>query len=57
MATASFTDAELLCFDHDIITIIRKIKNQHQRTDINSIHKKTVKIPDYHNVSKKFFNI
>ena len=58
MATALFTDAELLCFDHDIITIIRKIKNQHQRTDSqNSIHKKTITIPDYHNVSKKFLNI
>ena len=56
MATALFTDAELICFDHDIIKIIRKIKNQHQRADINSIHKKIIKIPDYH-VSKKFLNI
>ena len=39
MATASFTDTELMCFDH-IITIIRNIKNQYQRPDINSIHKK-----------------
>ena len=38
------------------ITIIRKIKNQHQRADINSIQKKIIKIPDYH-VSKKFLNI
>ena len=56
MATALFTDAELICFDHDIIKIIRKIKNQHQRADINSIHKKIIKIPDYH-VSKEFLNI
>ena len=38
MATALFTDAELICFDHGIIAIIRKIKNQHQCADINSIH-------------------
>ena len=50
MATALFTDAELICFDHDIIKIIRKIKNQHQRADINSIHKKIIKIPDYLNI-------
>ena len=57
MARALFTDAELICFDHDIITIIRKIKNQHQRADINSIHKKIIKIPDCHDVSKEFLNI
>ena len=59
MATALFTHAELICFDHDIIKIIRKIKNQHQhqRTDINSIHNKIIKIPDYHDVSKEFLNI
>ena len=57
MATALFTDAELICFDHDIIKIIRKIKNQHQRADINSIHNKIIKIPDYHDVSKEFLNI
>ena len=57
MAKALFTDAELICFDHDIITIIRKIKNQHQRADINSIHKKIIKIPDYHDISKEFLNI
>ena len=57
MTTALFTDAELICFDHDIITIIRKIKKQHQRADIISIPKKIVKIPDYHDVSKEFLNI
>ena len=57
METALFTDAELICFDHNIITIIRKIKNQHQRADINSIHKKIIKIPDYRDVSKEFLNI
>ena len=57
MATALFTDAELICFDHDIIKIIRKIKNQHQRADIYSIHKKIIKIPDYHDVTKEFLNI
>ena len=57
MATALFTDAELICFDHDIIKIIRKIKNQHQRADINSIHKKIIKIPGYHDVSKQFLSI
>ena len=31
MATALFTDAELLCFDHDIITISEKLK-----TNINA---------------------
>ena len=40
MATTLFTDAQLICFDHDIIAIIRKIKNQRHRADINSIHKK-----------------
>ena len=54
MATALFTDAELICFDHDIIKIIRKIKKQHQCADINSIHKKNIKI---HDVSKEFLNI
>ena len=57
MAIALFTDAELISFDHDIIIIIRKIKNQHQRADINSIHKKIIKIWDYHDVSKEFLNI
>ena len=57
MATALFTDAELICFDHDIIKIIRKIKNQHQRADINSIHKKIIKILDHHHVFKDFLNI
>ena len=57
MTTALFTDAELICFDHDTTKIIRKIKNQYQRADINSIHKKIIKIPDYHNVSKEFLNI
>ena len=57
MATALFTDAELICFDKDIIKTIRKIKNQYQRADINSIHKKIIKIPDYHNVSKEFLSI
>ena len=57
MATALFTDAELICFDHDIIKIIRKIKNQHQRADINGIHNKIIKIPNYHDVSKEFLKI
>ena len=56
IATALFTDNELICFDHDIITIIRKIKNQHQRTDINSIRKKIIKIPNYDDVSEEFLN-
>ena len=43
MATSLFTEAELICFNHGI-EIIRKIKNQHQRADINSIHKKIIKI-------------
>ena len=49
MATSLFTEAELICFNHGI-EIIRKIKNQHQRADINSIHKKIIKIPDYLNI-------
>ena len=57
MTTALFTDAELICFDHDIIKIVRKIKNEHQRADIYSIHKKIIKIPDYHDVNKEFLNI
>ena len=57
METASFTDTELICFDHGIITIIRKIKNQHQRADLTSIHKKIIKISDCHDVSKEFLNI
>ena len=57
MATALFTDTELICFDHDIITIIRNIKNQYQRPDINSIHKKIIKIPDFSDISKEFLNI
>ena len=36
MATALLTGAELIRFDHDIIKIIRKIKTQHLRADINS---------------------
>ena len=56
MATALFTDAELIYFDHDI-KIIRKIKNQHQRVDISIIHNKIIKIPDYHDVYKEFLNI
>ena len=68
MATALFTDAELICFDHDI-KMIRKTKNQHQhqhqRADIKSIHKNYIhqnsivfiKIPDYRDVSKEFLNI
>ena len=56
MATSLFTDAELICFNHDI-EIIRKIKNQHQRADINSIHKKIIKLPDYHEVYKEPLSI
>ena len=56
MATTLVTDTELICFDHGIITIIRKIKNQHQRADINSIRKKVIKIPNYHDVSTEFLN-
>ena len=55
MTTAFLTEAELICFDHNI-TIITKIKNQHQRAGV-SIHKKIIKIPDYHDVSKEFPNI
>ena len=47
MAAALLKDDELIFFDHDIITIIRKIKNQHHRVDTNNIHKKIIKIPDY----------
>ena len=57
MATVLFTDTELICFDHDIIKIIREIKNQQQLADINSIHKKIIEIPDYHDVSKELLNI
>ena len=57
MTTALFIDAELICFDDHILTIIKKIKNQYQRADINSIHKKIIKILDYHDVSKDFLNI
>ena len=57
MTTALFTDAELICFDDHILTIIKKIKNQYQRADINSIHKKIIKILDYRDVSKDFLNI
>ena len=57
MTTALFTDAELICFDHDIITIIRKIKNQHQCADIKSIHEKIIKFLDYHDIFKEFLNI
>ena len=47
MTTALFTEAQLIYFDHDIMTIIRKIKNHKQRADINGIHKKIIKIPAY----------
>ena len=56
MATVVFTDTKLICFDYDIIKIIRKIKNQHQRADINSIHKKIIQILGYHDVSKEFLS-
>ena len=56
MPTSFFTDAELICFNHDVITIIINIENQHQRADINSIHKRIMKIRDFH-VSKEFLNI
>ena len=46
----------VICFAHDIITIIRKIKIQHQFADINIIHKKIIKILDYHDVFKEFLN-
>ena len=55
MTTAFLTEAELICFNHNI-TIIRQIKNQHQRAGI-SIHKKIIEIPDYLDVSKEFLNI
>ena len=48
MATALFTDAESICYDV-IIKIIRKIKNQHQRKDINSNHKK-IRIPEFQTI-------
>ena len=46
----------VIYFAHDIMTIIRKIKIQLQFADINSIHKKIIKILDYHDVSKEFLN-
>ena len=46
----------VIYFAHDIMTIIRKIKIQYQFADINSIHKKIIKILDYHDVSKEFLN-
>ena len=50
MATALFTDAESICYDV-IIKIIRKIKNQHQRKDnINSNHKKIIRIPEFQTI-------
>ena len=54
MATTLFADAKLICFDHDTVTIIRNIKNQHQRECVNSIHEKI--IPGFHDVSKEFLN-
>ena len=52
MATALFTDAKLICFNHDITTIIRKIKNQHQRAYIDSTHNKITETLNIHDVSK-----
>ena len=46
-----------MCFGHDIITVIRYIENQHQHTNINGIHKKIFKIPDFHDISKELLNI
>ena len=43
MTTALFTDAELICFDDHILTIIRKIKNQYQRADLIVFTKKSSK--------------
>ena len=58
MATKLFRDAELICLDHDIITIIRNVKNLHQRANIDSIHKKNhQKILYFHDVSKEYLNI
>ena len=50
-------DADRICFEHDIATIIRYTKNQHQPAGINSIHKKMISIPDFDDVSKEFLNI
>ena len=40
-----------------ILYDIRKIKNQHQRADINSNSKKIIKIQDYYDVSEELLNI
>ena len=53
MSATLFTDAEQIYFDYDIITIIRNIKNQHQRPYIDSIRKKI----DFLDISKEFLNI
>ena len=52
MSATLFTDAEQIYFDYDI-TIIRNIKNQHQRPYIDSICKKI----DFLDISKEFLNI
>ena len=56
-AAALLKNDELILFGHDIMTIIRKIKNQHQRVDTNNIHKKIIKIPDYRAFTKEYLNI
>ena len=57
MAAALLKNDELILFGHDIMTIIRKIKNQNQRVDTNNIHKKIIKIPDYRAFTKEYLNI
>ena len=45
-----------MCFDHDIIRFIRNVKQQYQRVDFYNIHKKMIKTPEFHEVSKDFLN-
>ena len=50
------TKVELNHLDYKIYSVIKQIRRQKNRTDINSIHKEIVKVIDFESISKEFLN-
>ena len=42
--------------DDNIFSIILQIRKNHNRADVNSIHKQTMKTIDFENISKEFLD-
>ena len=50
------TGSELHHLDHKINSAIKQLQGIKKRADVNSIHKKIVKVIDFDSISKEFLN-